>query len=167
MTAQLEHMLDMVERPNVTVQVVPFDHGAHGAMTGPWFLMNFPEDDEERCSLYRKHDRDGKCRRLGRCGQARRSLAGYRRHRTISDVLGRYDRGDTKGSALTMTTQRTWRKSTRSNSESACVELSVATADTAVRDTKDRDGGTITLSPSAFAAFKRATKVRKPAPECY
>lgn len=46
MTAQLEHMLDMVERPNVTVQVVPFDHGAHGAMTGPWFLMNFPEDDE-------------------------------------------------------------------------------------------------------------------------
>lgn len=46
MTAQLEHLLDMAERPNVTLQVVPFDHGAHGAMTGPWFLLSFPEDEE-------------------------------------------------------------------------------------------------------------------------
>lgn len=46
MTAQLEHLLDMAERPNITIQVVPFDHGAHGAMTGPWFLLSFPEEDE-------------------------------------------------------------------------------------------------------------------------
>jgi len=46
MAAQLDHLLTMGELPNVVVQVVPFTFGAHGAMTGPMFLMSFPEDDE-------------------------------------------------------------------------------------------------------------------------
>ena len=46
MTAQLDHLLTMAKRPNVTIQVVPFGSGAHGAMTGPWFLLTFPEPDE-------------------------------------------------------------------------------------------------------------------------
>jgi transcriptional regulator with XRE-family HTH domain len=46
MVAQLNHLLAMTELPNVTVQVVPFDFGAHGAMTGPVFLLSFPEEDE-------------------------------------------------------------------------------------------------------------------------
>lgn len=46
MVAQLDHVLTMVKLPNVTVQVVPFEFGAHGSMTGPWFLLGFPEPDE-------------------------------------------------------------------------------------------------------------------------
>jgi transcriptional regulator with XRE-family HTH domain len=46
MTAQLDHLLAMAKLPNVTIQVVPFGYGAHGAMTGPWFLLSFPEPDE-------------------------------------------------------------------------------------------------------------------------
>jgi hypothetical protein len=46
MTAQLEHLLAMAKLPNVTIQVVPFGFGAHAAMTGPWFLLSFPEPDE-------------------------------------------------------------------------------------------------------------------------
>lgn len=46
MIAQLDHLLTMAKRPNVTIQVVPFGFGAHGAMTGPWFLLSFPEPDE-------------------------------------------------------------------------------------------------------------------------
>lgn len=46
MAAQLDHLLTMGELPNVVVQVVPFAFGAHGAMTGPMFLLSFPEEDE-------------------------------------------------------------------------------------------------------------------------
>ncbi|GAB3493653.1 helix-turn-helix domain-containing protein [Amycolatopsis cihanbeyliensis] len=46
MAAQLDLLITMSELPHVTIQIVPLDHGAHGAMTGPWFLLSFPEDDE-------------------------------------------------------------------------------------------------------------------------
>lgn len=46
MVTQLDHLLAMGKLSNVTIQVVPFGFGAHGAMTGPWFLFSFPEPDE-------------------------------------------------------------------------------------------------------------------------
>jgi transcriptional regulator with XRE-family HTH domain len=46
MVAQLDHLLKVGKLPNVTIQVVPFGFGAHGAMTGPWCLFSFPEPDE-------------------------------------------------------------------------------------------------------------------------
>lgn len=52
-----------------------------------------------------------------------------------------------------------WRKSTRSNQETNCVE--VGTLDrggTAVRDTKNRDLGYITTSPRQWATFIAALK---------
>lgn len=59
---------------------------------------------------------------------------------------------------------RTWRKSSYSGSEgNACVELAVGVSDTAVRDTKNRDGGTLRFDRSAFAAFLTAAKADRPA----
>jgi hypothetical protein len=52
-----------------------------------------------------------------------------------------------------MSTIEKWRKSSRSNSESVCVELSIGTARAGVRDTKNRDGGTLTFDPTSFRAF--------------
>lgn len=46
MVAQLDHLLAMGKLLNVTIQVVPFEFGAHAAMTGPWFLLSFHEPDE-------------------------------------------------------------------------------------------------------------------------
>jgi transcriptional regulator with XRE-family HTH domain len=45
MRAQLEHLLDMADLPNVTVQVVPFDAGPHAAAGGPFTILRFPEPD--------------------------------------------------------------------------------------------------------------------------
>ncbi|MFI9462620.1 DUF5753 domain-containing protein [Streptomyces xiamenensis] len=42
MRAQLEHVADMAERSNITVQVLPFSRGAHSGMFGPYLLMSFP-----------------------------------------------------------------------------------------------------------------------------
>ncbi|MFS8203102.1 helix-turn-helix domain-containing protein [Streptomyces sp. CWNU-52B] len=43
MHAQLEHLAAMAERPNITVQVLPFSRGAHSGMFGPYLLLSFPQ----------------------------------------------------------------------------------------------------------------------------
>ena len=49
--------------------------------------------------------------------------------------------------------EREWRKSRRSNTQSFCVELSVASTWTGVRDTKYREGGALTFSSVTWSAF--------------
>ena len=45
MRAQLEHLLQLTELPNVTLQIVPFDAGPHAAAGGPFTILRFPEPD--------------------------------------------------------------------------------------------------------------------------
>jgi len=52
-----------------------------------------------------------------------------------------------------------WHKSTRSNGHSNCVEVAEnLPGRVLVRDTKDRDGGTLAFSPAAWAGFIALTK---------
>ncbi|WP_329589250.1 helix-turn-helix domain-containing protein [Streptomyces sp. NBC_01362] len=39
---QLDHLANLAERPNITVQVLPFSRGAHPGMFGPYLLLSFP-----------------------------------------------------------------------------------------------------------------------------
>ncbi len=41
MRAQLGRLLEMSERPNITLQVIPFDRGAHPGMSGAFVRLNF------------------------------------------------------------------------------------------------------------------------------
>lgn len=45
MRRQIEHLLEMVKRSNVTVQVIPFERGGHAAAGGPFSILRFPERD--------------------------------------------------------------------------------------------------------------------------
>jgi transcriptional regulator with XRE-family HTH domain len=45
MRAQIEHLLEMTDLPNVTLQIVPFDVGPHAAAGGPFTVLRFPEPD--------------------------------------------------------------------------------------------------------------------------
>jgi transcriptional regulator with XRE-family HTH domain len=45
MHAQLEHLLQITELPNVTLQIAPFDAGPHAAAGGPFSILRFPEPD--------------------------------------------------------------------------------------------------------------------------
>lgn len=42
MADQIAHLIEMAERPNITVQILPFRNGAHIGMTGPFALLRFP-----------------------------------------------------------------------------------------------------------------------------
>ncbi|WP_440098250.1 helix-turn-helix domain-containing protein [Streptosporangium sp. H16] len=43
--AQIDHLLDVVEMPNVRLQIMPFDRGGHAAAGGPFSILRFPERD--------------------------------------------------------------------------------------------------------------------------
>src|SRR5215472_744866 len=45
MRTQLEHLLEIMDLPNVTLQIVPFDVGLHAAAGGPFTILRFPEPD--------------------------------------------------------------------------------------------------------------------------
>lgn len=41
MAEQLRHLLKEAERPNVTLRVMPFSHGGHMCLHGPFVLLEF------------------------------------------------------------------------------------------------------------------------------
>lgn len=43
--AQLEHLIEITSHPKITLQVTPFDMGAHAAESGAFTIMRFPEED--------------------------------------------------------------------------------------------------------------------------
>jgi transcriptional regulator with XRE-family HTH domain len=45
MREQLEHLIELSERPNVTLQVMPFSFGGHAGESGAFALLRFPESD--------------------------------------------------------------------------------------------------------------------------
>jgi hypothetical protein len=49
-----------------------------------------------------------------------------------------------------------WRKSSKSDTNGACVETATANGDVLVRDTTNRDGGTLSFTASAWSVFLRS-----------
>ena len=45
MRAQLEHLLELTDLPNVTLQIAPFRIGPHAAAGGPFTILRFSEPD--------------------------------------------------------------------------------------------------------------------------
>ncbi len=45
MRGQLQHLIDISERPNVRLQVMPFSFGGHAGESGSFTMLSFPESD--------------------------------------------------------------------------------------------------------------------------
>ncbi|MFC0114719.1 Scr1 family TA system antitoxin-like transcriptional regulator [Kibdelosporangium aridum] len=59
MAEQLQHLLTVARKPNVTIQVVPFAAGAVGPMTSPVIILEFDDDPENPHSVYLEHAAGG------------------------------------------------------------------------------------------------------------
>lgn len=57
MRAQLNALVDASSRPNITIQVIPFEAGAHAGMKGGFSLLRFPEGFEDMDSVYLENQR--------------------------------------------------------------------------------------------------------------
>ncbi|MEU6131120.1 DUF397 domain-containing protein [Saccharopolyspora sp. NPDC047091] len=55
-------------------------------------------------------------------------------------------------------TGATWFTSSYSNSQNECVEVTLAPGGAGVRDTKDRNGGTLTFNRTTWSAFLNTLK---------
>ncbi|MFI0352462.1 helix-turn-helix domain-containing protein [Actinomadura sp. 9N407] len=47
MRAQLAHLLEMAKRPNVTIEIVPLNAGAHGGLVGQFKLLEFGDVQDD------------------------------------------------------------------------------------------------------------------------
>ncbi len=45
LSAQIDHLLQMTEMPNVRLQIMPFHRGGHAAAGGPFSILRFPDRD--------------------------------------------------------------------------------------------------------------------------
>jgi transcriptional regulator with XRE-family HTH domain len=55
MREQLEHLIELAGRRNVTLQVLPFDAGEHGAMHGAFKLLKFPSSADPHRVYLEEH----------------------------------------------------------------------------------------------------------------
>ncbi|MEV4568918.1 helix-turn-helix transcriptional regulator [Nonomuraea sp. NPDC049419] len=45
MKAQIEHLIDLMRQPNITIQIMPFSFGGHSAEGGAFSILRFPDAD--------------------------------------------------------------------------------------------------------------------------
>ncbi|MGI5274419.1 helix-turn-helix domain-containing protein [Nonomuraea sp. CA-218870] len=45
MRAQIEHLIDLMRQPSITIQVMPFSFGGHSAEGGAFAILRFPDND--------------------------------------------------------------------------------------------------------------------------
>lgn len=64
MARQLRHLVETAERPNVTIQVLPFSLGGHSALDGSFTLLDFARKksvvalDHKICALFLEEERE-------------------------------------------------------------------------------------------------------------
>ncbi|WP_026316795.1 helix-turn-helix domain-containing protein [Actinokineospora enzanensis] len=59
MAEQLRYLLALAERPNVTIQAIPFATGAYGLMTGAVTILGFDDPDDEADAVYLEYPDGG------------------------------------------------------------------------------------------------------------
>ena len=55
MREQLERLIEASRMPNLTLQVIPFNAGAHAAMVGSFILLGFPEPSDPQIVYVEYH----------------------------------------------------------------------------------------------------------------
>ncbi|WP_073810120.1 Scr1 family TA system antitoxin-like transcriptional regulator [Kitasatospora sp. CB01950] len=161
---QLGWLVELARRPNVTLQVLPFDRAGTRPFTQSVTLLTLPT--RETVGYTETHHR-GYVQRESATVAA--WLTDY--HRLQAEALAPDEsialihtvrKGLVNMSATPQIDRAsaTWFKASYSNGQGQCVEISTdfvsSHATLLVRDSKDPDGPALSFSPSAWAAFAEA-----------
>lgn len=157
MAAQLDHLADMARRPNVDIRVLPFDGRAHCAAWGAFHLVTAA----------------GSADPFMVCVE---DLSGFRYHEApyaVDDHASLFDHLSATALSppesqdlivsiakeLRMPDQLTWRKSTYSSANGACVEVAcLPDGGRAVRQSRDPEGPIIQYTRAEWDAFIAGAK---------
>ena len=150
MHGQLQQLLELMERPRISLRVVPFDAGLHPGIEGPIVILNFV--DQPDLVYIEASDTTGLLEERQHLARARidweKSRQGTPREDStefIAEIAGGLKA--TLGGLMTQ-----WRKSSRSSSSANCVEVGwVGTP--AVRDSKNASGPVLRFPHTAWTAF--------------
>src|SRR5262249_23739776 len=153
---QLEHLLNMMREPNITVRIVP--SGAPIYPSGAFNLLSFPEDPD---IAYVES--------VGGFGQIIEPQPRQRPWSTLPSDRWRGSHGRALGKAVPCgvgghmhalhLSSAHWRKSSHSGQEgTTCVEIANLDIAIGVRDSKDPSGPKLTFSPGEWATFAACVK---------
>jgi transcriptional regulator with XRE-family HTH domain len=59
MREQLQHLTKLADRPNVTIQILPFSAGAHPGMKTGFYLLRFPQGFDDMDCVYLENENGG------------------------------------------------------------------------------------------------------------
>jgi transcriptional regulator with XRE-family HTH domain len=165
MRAQLAHLAEIGERPNIELQILPFDAQTYETSSFAFVVLRFDADatsdviyleDYTDATYLDRYDAVRAYTRLYSRLQAAASGPVESRAlilRTASDLQQRLiDSEPTMSTAEPLSAA--WRKSSRSdNNGGSCVEVAALPHAVAVRDSKNPDGGTLMVDRPGWISF--------------
>lgn len=175
--SQIDRLIQMADRPGVTIEVLPFSAGIHRGLMEDCNILEFSTDDSDvlyfesarqasfiredsdEIALYRELFEEMRSLSLGPEGTRDYLVQLADTIRLRQNHVGYYqDKISEEGSMPdTHTIDGTWRTSSWSIS-GECVEVAGLGAEVFIRDTKDRGGNVLSVSPAAWKHFIEQSK---------
>ena len=100
MRRQLRHMVDMAEKPNVTLRVVPLQSGIYAGLRGPFLMLGFPDEpsvgliENQAGSMWLDDEEDLAELRMARNNILGKALKPVESTQLITTILASIDDGE-------------------------------------------------------------------------
>ena len=148
MYAQLMHLAELGKRKHIRIQIVPASRGANAGHVGAFTIAELEEADVMLMEAVEDVTTDKRSSDKGRSVDLRPGTMG-------STLRPGEPRTNHEGGRVMQTMSAApWRKSSYSaNGGQNCVEVADAASVVMVRDTTNRDGGTLAFTAGAWQAF--------------
>lgn len=156
MIEQLRFLPQAAEWPQVDLRIVSVGIGWHPGLEGPFLLVEFDDRapvvqiENRRSALFFHEPDDVEAYQQAVNWVREVAMSPADTTRFIADVI--------KAEDTTTREPGNWRKSTRSQNTSHCVEVGRAGEGAAIRDTKNPAAGHLATTPGQWSAFVNAIK---------